>query len=740
MHAIGRIGVIIPDIYDSLEQELLQGIYSQARLLGYDVLVFCDICNVLQEYRNYPEIMGYENIYQLPLMADLDGILFCASRFLDSECRSMIYDRLEELSIPCLVIGEKTAHFPYIMPCQEESIYLLTKHLIEEHHCRKLYCLTGFRDDDNSMVRAQGFRRALEEAGIRPEKDPIFYGDFWKAKPRELGIAIAQGRIEKPDAIVCASDMMAASLCETLIENGISVPEDIAVTGYDGHWETFLSTPKITTICGRETQFGYMAVSRLYEMMTGKNCEADYPQQYLRYGTSCGCISTSDRNIENYITNIMNRRNDQKTFMSSNFSYPITRAASLEDLMITIYGFSYLLNPITQYAICLCEDWQFDYENTAIFREHGFSERMLRVLERNAEGNPELESVFMTKDLLPDLLKPHEPQLKAFVSLHHETQVFGYIAFSYPDAHKICLDDYLMNWCNAISNGLDALQKRCYQEYIRQQLEALSVIDPTTGLYNKRGLIERFLDLPVYSEQRDLNYMCILISYVQKNGIAVHYNSESELMIANALRLSSDTTELLCRLQDTVYAVILPISDQNIHLTAQERLIRLEEKIRYMQGGVTELQMPELVTDYSALQFEKISMAGSFFEEQLQSILQKAEAAAIMSGNYKNRLQRFRREMHASPQKAWSVSDISYTIGISASHFQRMYKTEFNVSFKEDLITARMEKAKKLLCSTELRVQEISDACGYKDYSHFMRQFKERIGVSALQYRKQNHT
>lgn len=739
MQAIGKIGVIIPDIYDSLDQELIQGIHMQAQALGCDVLVFCDTCNALQEYRQYPEIIGFENIYQLIPQAELDGILFCASRFLDTECRNMIYDSLQELSVPCLVIGEKTDRFPYIIPSQEESIYQITKHLLEEHRCRKLYCLTGYPDEDNSIARVQGFCRALEEAGIQPDESMIFYGDFWKEKPRQLGLDIAQGRVEQPDAIVCASDIMAVALCEALMENGISVPGDIAVTGYDGGWSTALSSPKITTICGREKQLGFMAVCRLHEMMTGSACGAAPPQQYIRYGTSCGCLPSTDKNVEAYITNMMDRCHDQKTFISSNFGYYITKADSMEELMNTIYSFSYLLAPVVQYAICLCEDWRFDFENTEAFREQGFSERMMLAVGRNAEGDPETGITFLLRDLLPDLQSPHEPQLKVFISLHHETQVFGYIAVTYPDAQKICLDDHFMNWCNAAANGLDALQKKLYQEYVRQQLEALSVLDPATGLYNKRGLMEHLPGFSSRSAKHDQNYICMLISYVQKNGISAQFGGEPELMIANALRLSAGEDELLCRLQDNVFAVILPICGENTERLVQERLMQLEEKIRYMQGSVLRLQMPEIIMDYSPLQFDKISKAGSLIEEKQKIILQKTEAAALMTGNYKERLHRLRREIHASPQRDWNIPEMSHAIGISASHFHRMYKAEFGMGFKDDLIAARIEKAKKLLQSTELRVQEVADACGYKDYSHFMRQFKDKVGMSALQYRKQKH-
>ncbi len=56
---------------------------------------------------------------------------------------------------------------------------------------------------------------------------------------------------------------MAAALCESLTENGVRVPEDICVTGYDGSWDAWMHFPRITTITGRDRQFGEDAVLRL---------------------------------------------------------------------------------------------------------------------------------------------------------------------------------------------------------------------------------------------------------------------------------------------------------------------------------------------------------------------------------------------------------------------------------------------------------------------------------------------
>ncbi|MBQ2824274.1 MAG: helix-turn-helix transcriptional regulator [Oscillospiraceae bacterium] len=95
-----------------------------------------------------------------------------------------------------------------------------------------------------------------------------------------------------------------------------------------------------------------------------------------------------------------------------------------------------------------------------------------------------------------------------------------------------------------------------------------------------------------------------------------------------------------------------------------------------------------------------------------------------------------RKEMKYSPQNSWSVAFAAEKTGLSGSHFQRLYKKHFGISFNEELILFRMDRAKYLLKNTPMSVQQIAEECGYTNCAHFMRQFKERENMSAGQYRK----
>ncbi|HJC22526.1 MAG TPA: AraC family transcriptional regulator [Candidatus Eisenbergiella merdavium] len=73
---------------------------------------------------------------------------------------------------------------------------------------------------------------------------------------------------------------------------------------------------------------------------------------------------------------------------------------------------------------------------------------------------------------------------------------------------------------------------------------------------------------------------------------------------------------------------------------------------------------------------------------------------------------------------------------MSVSHFQHLYSRFFGISFQNDLIRMRIDHAQTLLTTTFLSTEQIAEACGYSNSTHFFRQFKKITGVSPAKYRK----
>ena len=82
------------------------------------------------------------------------------------------------------------------------------------------------------------------------------------------------------------------------------------------------------------------------------------------------------------------------------------------------------------------------------------------------------------------------------------------------------------------------------------------------------------------------------------------------------------------------------------------------------------------------------------------------------------------------------MSEICNAVCYSVAHLSRVFKKETGKSVMEYLAELKTEKAKALLTENELSLTEIAARLGYEDYNYFTHAFKNRVGVSPLNYRK----
>ena len=737
MEAIGKIGVLMPEIADPLDYELLDGIYMQAKRIGYDVIVYTGIYNSQSEFQQDYYTDGLENIYSLICQNRLDGIIYAAERFRNPDVISAITAYLQQTGIPTLVLGMQCGSFPHMNAKQHDGVYRITKHLIEEHGCKKLYCIAGVPDHESSQERLQGFLDAVEDAGLSLDEHSIHYGWYWQQAPIEYALKIVDGSIPRPDGVVALSDSMALPFCRTLMQNGIRVPEDIAVTGYDGSWFAMMHHPQITTVSGRDSQFGADAVCRLYTMMTGKDCASVSPVQQLRIGRSCGCSydRISDMNgivpsLERLAVKLLTRTSD-KTFIATDIVNRMADAESMEELIQETDRVGHILRGWKWLDLCLCEDWKHDFDNPDQFRQHGFSEQMYLALSKRYGINAESGCFFPCAEILPALSLPHEPCVIVLTSLHCRGQIFGYCATMYDDPEQIELGEQYVGWCEAVANGLHLLQKRLYVDHVHQQMEAFMTMDPATGLLNRRGLMEKLPDALHQLRKRQLTYRLLLFTWLSESANTAY---DTAGILANALR-KLHAGQLRTRISETVFTVL--ISGEEGHLRTTEACIaELETELHSLLPDTAHL--PRLISESAELSGKKPSELERSLQQILTDFEEKKSITASSYATHRELLYKLRRDILSQPQLDWNIPDIAKELCISKSHLQRLYRDFFSASIKDDMITARMNKAMQLLAHTDFKVHEIALHCGYHNENHFMRQFKEKVGETALQYRK-NH-
>lgn len=169
------------------------------------------------------------------------------------------------------------------------GVRALTDHLISAHGLRTLAFVGGTAGSDQ-RARFQGFQVALHEAGL-----PVPIASIAHAGGvlRQAAMVVADLRSagELPDALVCATDQEALALIDALQHAGISVPGDVAVTGFDGIAAGRIIRPTLTTVRQPMEQMGRAVVDILIGQLEspGQPPMSRLLPVRLVVRDSCGC-------------------------------------------------------------------------------------------------------------------------------------------------------------------------------------------------------------------------------------------------------------------------------------------------------------------------------------------------------------------------------------------------------------------------------------------------------------------
>lgn len=106
-----------------------------------------------------------------------------------------------------------------------------------------------------------------------------------------------------------------------------------------------------------------------------------------------------------------------------------------------------------------------------------------------------------------------------------------------------------------------------------------------------------------------------------------------------------------------------------------------------------------------------------------------------LSSDAVKRLLQVRKRVFAHLEQQWSVADMATLAYLSASRFHALYKQAFGISPTDDLIHARIDTARIRLTDSNTPIGQISQELGYRNQTHFCRQFKQITGLTPGEFR-----
>ncbi|EFK2754084.1 DNA-binding transcriptional regulator CytR [Escherichia coli] len=248
--------VIVPDICDPFFSEIIRGIEVTAANHGYLVLIG-DCAHQNQQEKTFIDLI---------ITKQIDGMLLLGSRLpFDASIEEqrnlppmvMANEFAPELELPTVRIDNLTAAFDAV------------NYLYEQGH-KRIGCIAGPEEMPLCHYRLQGYVQALRRCGIMVDPQYIARGDF----TFEAGSKAMQQLLDLPQpptAVFCHSDVMALGALSQAKRQGLKVPEDLSIIGFDNIDLTQFCDPPLTTIAQPRYEIGREAMLLLLDQMQGQH-------------------------------------------------------------------------------------------------------------------------------------------------------------------------------------------------------------------------------------------------------------------------------------------------------------------------------------------------------------------------------------------------------------------------------------------------------------------------------------
>jgi DNA-binding LacI/PurR family transcriptional regulator len=251
------IGVLVPSVTNPVFASSLSGIQNRMLVAGHSVLIAQSNYDPDQEADAVAGLLG-----ERPT-----GLILTV-------CDAGTSPALAQDLPPTVLLGNPpTPRYPAAVTVNNYAAGCrLTEHLLSMGHRRILYVSGSFKASDRALSRYQGYLRTMAAAGVAP-LDAVEVSFVSGYDQMDLGQAL---RTFAPTAIIGSNDLIALGVVGAIHREGLRVPDDVSVAGFDGIAIGKLINPTLTSIEMPDLSMGATAASLLLDIV-----ENDAPLRHL---------------------------------------------------------------------------------------------------------------------------------------------------------------------------------------------------------------------------------------------------------------------------------------------------------------------------------------------------------------------------------------------------------------------------------------------------------------------------
>ncbi len=251
------LGLLVPTLTWPWILEVLRGVAEEIERSGYSLILYTTSGGEDSEREFMAQVVPAGAVDGLALVIPLGMLEYI--------------ERLAKGGLPVVVVDDR-GHYPDLPTVATTNIEggrSATLHLVERGR-RRIAMLNGPRDFGCNRDRLEGYKSALQKAGLQFDPKLVVDSDF-----KESGGASAMATLlaadPKLDAVFVANDVMAFGAMRALRNNGRRVPDDVAVVGFDDIPASAMTHPPLSTVRQPLYEMGRTAASMVMAAVRGES-------------------------------------------------------------------------------------------------------------------------------------------------------------------------------------------------------------------------------------------------------------------------------------------------------------------------------------------------------------------------------------------------------------------------------------------------------------------------------------
>lgn len=582
------IAFVFANFFKDEELRLMRTVVEESRRHDCKVVFFSTLTDF---YFNDINDKGERKIFAAVSAERFDAIVLMSESFKLDEEQLALVGRAQAAGVPVITVDKSFEGCINLVMDYGNCFQKIVEHMIQFHGYRRVYFMSGMAGNSFSQEREQVYLDAMQAVGVPKEQCRIYYGCFWEEpcrKAMEQMFGEIEEGLETPEAIICANDSMALEVCTFLRERGYRIPEDIAVSGFDGLELERYYRPRLTTGIYNVN----LLVSTIFRLVD-EGCPESYQKEKIliynkmRIGQSCGCSGAEWQSVSSEMV-ILKRELHRLLKYQGDLNQMVVNIGTAKRLEDALHVVPEVMGPLWYKDFWFCANEGFLEKDAIVMKLAGQGEeeteedytRMLRVLHYHSldktgveYGSAEVEfwGNMEFGGIIPGLHTQLENNDFILVTtVHLQGRSIGYTAIT------LDTDNF---WYVGYSAFLASFRHLMELQRSQRQLMKMYMEDLLTGLYNRNGFYLKVNQLLENAENMDLTIISLDMDGLKHiNDTYGHAEGDEALHNLGGIIQDSLGQEFGARIGGDEF--LIAFTGRDIHKRTEEIVSHIKQGIR----------------------------------------------------------------------------------------------------------------------------------------------------------------